>query len=603
MVTEVLLFIFMILGLIMYIDFKRQFGFWQRKKIAFLPPSFPMGNISEILKSKVHFGYIIQNIYNHMKYSGDYCGIFFSRNPVLLVLTPEFAKTVLVRDFSYFEDRGVYSNESIDPLGANMFFLEGERWKRIRSKLSPSFSSGKLKTMFHTISDVGQKFVSHLKPFAELSQDIEVYDLFARYTTDCISSCAFGFDANSLKDPKTDFVKMGKKVLHFPKLKALKIFFAMGFRDKAKSLGIRFNDEDVQNFFLKMVHDTIDYRNRTGFTRKDFVQQLMDLMNDNVDESDKITFNEVAAQIFGFYFAGFDSSSTTLAFTLHFLAYHLNVQEKGRKCIASALEKHNNEWSYDLIMDMPYIDAIIDESLRINPPVPTLHRIVTKDYTLPNGASLETGTLVVIPSLAFQRDPDIFPDPLKFDPERFCKKSKNFHPFSSLPFGGGPRYCLGMRLGLLQIKLAIALMIHNFDIFPSENSVYPIKIDPATLIHAPDGQKNINFFDYLNFIDIDMSKLVHRDISPFLRSVRNFLLGRKHTNALRFEDDIAARTQPPPTLPDGPSHRFSANYYLSRDPRREVTNPNVISAQKLIPDGVKRTKLPTPGTIYKWDEH
>ena len=89
-------------------------------------------------------------------------------------------------------------------------------------------------------------------------------------------------------------------------------------------------------------------------------------------------------------------------------------------------------------MGMTYIDQIIDESLRLNPPVTTIHRIVTKDYVLPNGAVLEEGNLVVIPNLAFQRDPEIFPEPMNFDPERFTEESKkDRHTFSSLPFGEG----------------------------------------------------------------------------------------------------------------------------------------------------------------------
>lgn len=87
---------------------------------------------------------------------------------------------------------------------------------------------------------------------------------------------------------------------------------------------------------------------------------------------------------------------------------------------------------------MTYIDQVIEESLRLNPPVTTIHRIVTKDYKLPNGEIFKEGNLVVIPNLAFQRDPDIFPDPMIFDPERFNEETKKTrNSFSSLPFGEG----------------------------------------------------------------------------------------------------------------------------------------------------------------------
>lgn len=98
------------------------------------------------------------------------------------------------------------------------------------------------------------------------------------------------------------------------------------------------------------------------------------------------------------------------------------------------------------------------------------------------------------------------------------------------------------------------------------------------------------------------------DVNPFIQKVREFLLGRKHTLALRFQQDIATRTPPPPVLPDGPAHILSANYYCSRDARREVAPPEVIaSSQKQIAGGgsanasVSNPKGVTPGKVYRWD--
>ncbi|CAG9559061.1 unnamed protein product [Danaus chrysippus] len=107
-----------------------------------------------------------------------------------------------------------------------------------------------------------------------------------------------------------------------------------------------------------------------------------------------------------------------------------------------------------------------------------------------------------------------------------------------------------------------------------------------------------------------MSKVNFRDISPILQAFRNFLLGRKLTNALRFEPLIAARTQPPPQIPDGVTHKHAHNYYYTRDGRREVMPPQDVT-QQLIPDssadkGTPKTAanaLPKPGAIFHWDKH
>ncbi|CAH0595377.1 unnamed protein product [Chrysodeixis includens] len=108
-----------------------------------------------------------------------------------------------------------------------------------------------------------------------------------------------------------------------------------------------------------------------------------------------------------------------------------------------------------------------------------------------------------------------------------------------------------------------------------------------------------------------MSKanVVLRDISPVMQKFRDFLLGRKHTNALRFEPLIADRTQPPPQIPDGVSHKHAQNYYFTRDARREVAPPVDLSKKLLEAssdkEGAKQAAnvRPTPGPVYQWDKH
>lgn len=196
---------------------------------------------------------------------------------------------------------------------------------------------------------------------------------------------------------------------------------------------------------------------------------------------------------------------------MHSLAFEQEIQEKARQSINDALKKYNNEWCYDAIMEMTYLEQVIEESMRLNPPVGTLHRTVTKDYTLPNGAVLPEGTQIIIPNLAFHRDPETFPNPMNFDPDRFSPETKKArHQFSWLPFGEGrnvkhfilrilsikyflgPRYCIGMRFGYLQTKLTLALLLHHFKLTPCDETDNPIKIHPVTLVHGPAGDVWLN---------------------------------------------------------------------------------------------------------------
>lgn len=233
------------------------------------------------------------------------------------MLSPEFAKTVLVRDFHYFMDRGIYFNGDVDPLSANVFFLRGTKWKALREKLSPTFSSGKLKQMFFTILEVGQRLEKHLMPFAERKADLEIRDILGRFMTDVIASCAFGLETDCINNPTSRFREMGKKMINFPKSKALKLILASTFQKQARLLGVRWNDVDVTKFFMNVVRETIQYRRQSGLRRNDFMQLLIDMMKDDCDEyannknikaqrdnNECLTFDEIAAQAFVFFFAG-----------------------------------------------------------------------------------------------------------------------------------------------------------------------------------------------------------------------------------------------------------------------------------------------------------
>lgn len=309
---------------VLYVHFKRRYRFWQDLNVLFIEPTFPTGNVVDFLKTSIHFSYVIQKLYIKLRQLGsndnDYGGIYFFGNPVFLVLTPEFAKTVLVRDFHHFMDRGIYFNGEVDVLSANIFFLRGTKWKALREKLTPTFSSGKLKQMFFTILEVGERLQDHLAPFAAAKAHVEMRDILGRFMTDVIASCAFGLETDCLTNPHSRFREMGKKMINFPKSKALKLILASTFQKQAKMLGVRWNDSDVSEFFMNVVRETIHYRKESGLRRNDFMQLLIDMMknddnasiamgggDENKSEANNgfLTFEEIAAQAFVFFFAGY----------------------------------------------------------------------------------------------------------------------------------------------------------------------------------------------------------------------------------------------------------------------------------------------------------
>lgn len=354
--------------LYVYIRFQQSFKLWSSQGVPTIPAIFPSGHLDTRMAYK-NFGLITIDMYKKLKSKGDYVGLFFLNKPVILVLTPEFAKTVLVRDFQYFVNRGIYFNKEDDPLSANLFFIEDSDWRRLRVKMTPTFTSGKIKNMFSTIYDVADEMVKHLqmkwnndKRRSTDEINVEVTDLLARYNTDVIVSCAFGTQCDSLSNPKSQFRAVGKKMLTFNRIRLMKLYGAMLFRRQARALGFRLLHNDVSKFIIAMCKKTIEERKANNNERRDFMQSMIDLYreeNDMNDDGNGLSLKEIAAQVFLFFFAGFETSSTAMTYALYELAINQKIQDQVRNEIKDIINRHDGKITYDSLMEMTYLDQVI----------------------------------------------------------------------------------------------------------------------------------------------------------------------------------------------------------------------------------------------------
>lgn len=140
-------------------------------------------------------------------------------------------------------------------------------------------------------------------------------------------------------------------------------------------------------------------------------------------------------------------------------------------------------------MEMEYLEKIVLETLRKHPPVGVLPRVCTKNYQVPDSdLIIEAGTRVSIPVFSIHRDPDHYPDPETFDPERFNEENKaNRHPFSYMPFGEGPRTCIGLRFGKLQSKVGLCCVLRNYKVTLNGKTSLPIEYETGFISAVKGG--------------------------------------------------------------------------------------------------------------------
>ena len=231
----------------------------------------------------------------------------------------------------------------------------------------------------------------------------------------------------------------------------------------------------------KLASDELDQKKRLQeFTRKMIVKRralrsnnndiekkcLLDYMIEISDNNPDFTEEDIVNEACTFMLAGQDSVGAAVAFTIFLLAQHPECQEKCEEEIQRIFGGDNRAPTMQDLRDMRYMEMCIKESLRLYPSVPLIARKLGEDvhlskFTLPKGSN------VFICPYATHRLEHIYPDPEKFDPERFApENAEKRHTYAFLPFSAGPRYCIGNRFAIMEMKTVISRLLRSYYILP-----------------------------------------------------------------------------------------------------------------------------------------
>ncbi|XP_072397933.1 cytochrome P450 9e2-like [Diabrotica undecimpunctata] len=465
----------------------------------------------------------IINIYKNFPGS-RYFGLYQFNVPIMVIKDVDLIKQMVIKDFDYFNEHRAFAREDVDPMWAkNLFSLTGNKWRNMRSTLSPSFTSSKMKGMFVLMNDNAERFVNFFLNQNKEIIPVEMKEVSTRYSNDVIASAAFGLDVDSLAKPNNEFYMNGKNLTAFGSINTiLRFLFNMFLPNISKLLNIRIIQEDIGRFFTKVIEDSIKMREEKGLVRPDMIHLLLEARKGNskadeqhttadtgyatVEEHLKseiktdITNEDIVAQALVFFFAGFDSSSTLMSFLGYELCANPDIQESLREEVKETMENCNGKLSYEALVNMKYMDMVVSECLRKWPAMPTLDRLCTKPYTIQpvlpeeQPVQLKPGDIVSLPIYSIHHDPELFPDPETFDPERFSEENKaDIKPYSYMPFGLGPRNCIGSRFALLETKILFFYILRYFKIVPIEKTDIPIKLDKNVFQFVPSKGITVGF--------------------------------------------------------------------------------------------------------------
>lgn len=505
--------------------------YFRKRGIPFEEPLPLVGNLLSMILGRESIVDITKRSYYQFKGSKVF-GFFNFNQKVYIVTDPEIIKRITIKDFDHFVNHDTIISHLDRLFAKTLFGMHDQKWKDMRATLSPIFTSSKLKTIFGLLSNHAQDFVQHFetKAGSDGKNDIDVLEIFARFTADGIATAVLGFEGDCVKNENSFLYQKVKDILRdfAGPVGGLKFILGNTFPKLYKALNMQITSDRTVEFFKRVIIDVMKERDREKITRPDIIQLMMQVKKGqlqskenedaNVRELDGFAAHEELslksnvknlqeivdddeywiAQGILFFIAGFETTSNLLQSITYNLAKNPAIQEELYHEVNEVTSTLNGKQvTYEALHKMKFLDMVVCEGLRIQPPAPQMDRCCSKDYTmdLGNGKSIEIkkDDVIFLPFYLLHHDSKYFPNPEEFDPHRFSDENRNSIVTGSyLPFGLGPRACIGSRFALMEAKLLLFNVIANFRIVPSPKT-------PAKLSFSSNFNMRIKEKVYLNF--------------------------------------------------------------------------------------------------------
>ncbi|XP_030079183.1 probable cytochrome P450 309a2 [Drosophila hydei] len=468
-----------ILLLPLYIYLTWHHKYWSKRGLITAKPLTLLGTYPGLLTRKRNLVVEVQHIYNKYKGKHRAVGVFVTREPQILVLDPQLAHEILVRNFRCFKDSLTSSymqHAKWDKYAKrNPFWASGDTWRRLRSDAQAGLSANRLKRGYAIWEQSGRKLTNYMAERLS-NYPLETRDLCFRYTADVMCDFIWGIDAGTLTQHSGEPNKVQQMASKWTSYAfyMISVFMASMMAPFSRLLlRLRFYPKDTDEFFSNLTKESIDLRLKTGeeVQRVDYLSHLLKLRDEKNASHDDLVGHALTVML-----DGYDTTGSALLHTLYYLSEFPAVQQKLRMELRNNTE-NDKSLSYDRICQLPYLEQVVYESLRLSSLIPQYTKICTETTFIQlsedKRLQVEKGMTIMIPNYQFHHDPKYFPEPEAFKPERFDNGEhlKLIQQGILLPFSDGPRICMGMRLALLTIKSALFHILNNYQIVRSKRKI------------------------------------------------------------------------------------------------------------------------------------
>ncbi|CAH2989301.1 unnamed protein product [Chilo suppressalis] len=363
-----------------------------------------------------------------------------------------------------------------------LLLSDGAKWQQRRKILTPTFHFSILQRFCVIIENNSRRMVEILNNSP--GEKIDVVSLMSEFTLNSICETAMGtrFSEEIVEKGvsyRTAIHSIGKCLVQ----RMTRVILHNDFIFNHSALGKEQNKsiEKIQNFTGKVIKDRKAYIEKYGVEnledddKKDNKEYnmnnrrkptaMLDLLL-HAQKNNLIDDEGIQEEVDTFMFEGHDTTSCGLMYCLMLLANHKDIQDKIFEELHTIFDESDRSASYDDLSEMRYLECCIKESLRLYPPVPFISRQITESIDL-GGYKIPSDVFCHIHIYDLHRREELFPDPLKFDPDRFLPENCiGRHPYAYIPFSAGPRNCIGQKFAMMEMKLALSAILRRFDLKP-----------------------------------------------------------------------------------------------------------------------------------------
>ncbi|XP_043485403.1 cytochrome P450 4C1-like [Polistes fuscatus] len=396
--------------------------------------------------------------------------------PLVVLLDPEDVKELL-KSNEHIKKAAFY--KYLKPwLSYGLLTSSGKKWHLRRKMLTPAFHFNMINYYFNNLNEESRNLVESLKK--EGDGDPVVKDLrtfISQYTLNAICQTAFGTKLTGKSKLESEY----RNAVHvYGKIFAYRLVRPWYFYDKifaftplgriiaerkrfhkqtnGKYLQIYENIEEEDTFNKGKEKDDENRQNKKRLS-------LLDLLIAAFWKDNQIDEEGIREEVDTFMFEGHDTTASALNFALSLFAKHKDIQENIRDEVKSIMGEDNN-LTISSFQELSYLERCLKESLRLYPSVHLISRYISKDMQLKHYL-IPSKTMCIVNIYGVHRNPEYWPNPNVFDPDRFLPENiKGRHPYSYIPFSAGPRNCIGQRFAMLELKLFVAFILYNFKLEP-----------------------------------------------------------------------------------------------------------------------------------------